>query len=78
MRKQTKILDKTLLEFESRQLNESKKSAINDSLLCVDWNKTLDAQDCNVNFNTMCQLINECLDIDAPMKKSGSQLKGDM
>ena len=50
MVKQTKILDKTPLEFESRLLNESKKAAINECLLGVDWNKMLDAKNSNDNF----------------------------
>ena len=67
--KQTKILDKMLLEFESRLLNESKKSAINEHLLNINWNKKLNAKDCNANFNTMCQIISDSLDAEAPMTK---------
>ena len=49
--KQTKILDKTPLEFKNRMLNEKKKWAIRHHLLNVDWNKTLTSKDCNDNFN---------------------------
>ena len=55
--KQTKMRDKTSLNFETRSLNESKLSHIKDNLKSKDWNGVLRSSDCNENFDTFCNVL---------------------
>ena len=54
--KQTKITDKSPIEFESRRVNEDKINQINQKLHDVDWNENLNSNDCNTNFSKFCEL----------------------
>ena len=66
--KQTKILDKTPLMFNSRSLNNEKMIEIKNNLSKVDWYGLLNKDKCNDNFNTFSDTINEIMDITAPVK----------
>ena len=48
--KQTKNKNKEPIEFKSRKLTESNFATIRRSLNQVDWNGTLNPNDCNVNL----------------------------
>ena len=66
--KQTKVKDKTPIEFESRNLNENKISQINNELKGIDWNGLLNNDNCNTNFDNFCATINSVMDNIAPIK----------
>ena len=66
--KQTKVKDKTPIEFESRNLNDNKIMKINNELRCIDWNGLLNSNNCNANFNTFCSEIKTTMDKVAPVK----------
>ena len=66
--KQTKVKDKTPIEFESRNLNDDKIMQINNELRCIDWNGQLNSNNCNTNFNTFCSKIKTVTDKVAPVK----------
>ena len=53
-KKQTKVKDRTPIEFKSRNLNEDKIMQINNELWSIDWNGQLNNNNCNTNFNTFC------------------------
>ena len=54
--RQTKMCDKTALQFETRSLNETKLGKIKDDRKQKDWNGLLRSNNCNVNFDTFCQV----------------------
>ena len=64
--RQTKMRDKTPLQFETRSLNETELGKIKDDLKQKDWNGLLRSNNCNVNFNTFCQVLNDIMDSHAP------------
>ena len=66
--KQTKVKDKTPIEFESRNLNDDKIMQINNELRSIDWNGQLNSNNCNTNFNTFCSKIKTVMDKVAPIK----------
>ena len=66
--KQTKVKDRTPIEFESRNLNEDKIMQINNELWSIDWNGQLNSNNCNTNFNTFCSEIKSTMDKVAPIK----------
>ena len=66
--KQTKVKDKTPIEFESRNLNDDKIMKINNELRKIDWNGLLNSKNCNINFNTLCNEIGTAMDKMAPVK----------
>ena len=58
--KQTKIIDKSPLEFESRNLNEKKKtSQIKNELYNVNWLSILNGKDSSENFDKFSEIVNE-------------------
>ena len=65
--KQMKILDRRLIEFNSRMLTEDKFNLIRDALHRVDWIE-LNNTNVNTNFNRFIQIINEKMDAVAPVK----------
>ena len=67
--KQTKVRDKSPIEFESRNLNAHKIAKINENLKSIDWNGLLNQNDCNTNFDVFCMSINTLMDTIAPKKK---------
>ena len=66
--KQTKILDKSQLEFQSRVLTDDKLHAIKNKLYRVDWIRQLNSNGCNNNFNIYSNILNEAMDEVAPLK----------
>ena len=66
--KQTKILNKTPLIFESRALNEEKMWEIKNNLAAVDCFGLLNKDNCNENFNIFSDMVNEVMDITALIK----------
>ena len=66
--KQTKILDRRPIEFNSRVLTEDKFNLIRDALYRVDWIGELNNTDVNTNFNHFVQVTNEKMDEVAPVK----------
>ena len=57
--KQTRITDKSPIEFDSRILTDDKISRIKAKLMHVDWNGTLNNnEDFSVNFENFCIKLN--------------------
>ena len=69
MMRQTKLRDKTPLEFESRNLNSNKLSMIHDDLKLINWNGLLRSDDCNENFEHFHSTVMQSMDNIAPLKK---------
>ena len=65
--KQTKLMDKTPIEFKSRKLNKDKITRIKNILFNTDWNVRLSNTDCNTNFNTFCDHLNSVMETVAPL-----------
>ena len=66
--KQTKILDKSPLEFQSRALTDDKLHAIKNKLYKVDWIGQLSSDGCDNNFNIYSNILNEVMDEVTPLK----------
>ena len=66
--KQTKFVDKTSLEFKSRNLSESKLSQIKSMLFKVDWIVLLNAKMCDRNLNIFCNKVSTVIDSISPEK----------
>ena len=66
--KQTKVKDKTPIDFKSRNLNDDKIMKINNELRSINWNGLLNSNNCNTNFNTFCNEIKTSMDKVAPVK----------
>ena len=66
--KQTRLTDKSPIEFDSRNLTDDKISRIKSELMRVDWNGTLNNDDCSVNFENFCTKLNMIMDNIAPIK----------
>ena len=66
--KQTKILDKSPLEFQNRALTDDKLRAIKNKLYRVDWLRHLSSTGCNNNFKIYSNILNEVMDEVAPLK----------
>ena len=67
MMKQTKVTDKTTIEFYSHKLTSSKIDQINTEIHTVNWNGVLNSKDCNVNFNVLCDILHKTMDKVAPL-----------
>ena len=65
--KQTKLLDKKPLEFESRNLTDKKVSEIKNNLMQVDWTITLQGKDSDENFNIFLCTVNKIMDKVSPL-----------
>ena len=63
---QTKLTDTRPLEFESRNLNETKIQELNTNLQEIDWNGHLTSNDVSENFNRLHTKIKNTLDAKAP------------
>ena len=66
--KQTKVKDRTPIEFESRNLNEEKVKQINIGLQNIDWNGKLNSNNCDTSFNVLCNELRKTMDDVAPTK----------
>ena len=67
--KQTKLRDKTPLEFKSRSLTNEKLHMIKEDLKIKDWNGLLCNNDCDTNFTIICDELKHGMDTVAPLKK---------
>ena len=68
MLKQTKVTDKTNLEFKSRNLNDAKMSIIRGKLFAIDWIGELNHKTSSENFNKFCSIVNSIMDEVSPEK----------
>ena len=66
--KQTRLTDKSPIEFDSRNLTEEKISRIKTELMHVDWNGILSSDDCSENFERFCNKVKDTMDDIAPIK----------
>ena len=66
MLKQTKVMDKTNLEFKSRNLNNTKIGVIRDELFAVDWIEELKNKSSSENFMKFCSIVNGVMDKVSP------------
>ena len=66
--KQAKMIDKTPIEYTSRKLNDGKIKNINNRLNRKDWNGILNSNDVNTNFNTICTVLEETMDLEVPLQ----------
>ena len=66
--KQTKLCNKKPIEFQSRSLTDKKFAAIRKGLNQVDWNGNLNSDNCDKNFNTFWDILENKLDETAPVK----------
>ena len=62
MLEQTKVTDKTNLEFKSRNLNDTKIGVIRDELFAVDWIRELNDKSSSENFNKFCSIMKDIMD----------------
>ena len=67
--KQTKLLNKEAMEFESQRFNDKSIRKIKSELFGVDWNGILNSSDCNDNFNKFCDILMEIMDKIIPIVK---------
>ena len=65
--KQTKLKDKTPIEFKSQKLNKDKITRIKNILFNTDWNVRLNNTDSNTNFNMFCDYLNSVMETVAPL-----------
>ena len=66
--KQTKVKDRTPIEFKSRNLNDEKIKQINIGLRNIDWNGKLNSNNCDTSFNILCNELKKTMDDVAPTK----------
>ena len=66
--KQTKIIDKTPLIFESRSLMAEKLNIVKNKLYSEDWHGLLNKTNMDENFNLLNDKISDTLDEVAPVK----------
>ena len=64
--KQTKLLDKKPLEFESQSLNDQKLKQIKNKLIQTDCSKVLNKGNSNAQFNTFLTYLQETMDQISP------------
>ena len=66
MLKQTKFMDKTNLEFKSRNLNDTKMGVIKEKLFAVDWIGELNNRSSSENFKKFCSIVKSIMDKISP------------
>ena len=66
--RQTKITDKSPIEFMSRRLNATKISRIHHELRTIDWNGILNSEDINVNTNRFMSEMETIMNTEAPLQ----------
>ena len=66
--KQTKIIDKNPLIYESRSLTTDKLNTIKNKLYSVDWHGLLNKNDVDENFNLLNDKISDTMDEVAPVR----------
>ena len=68
MLKQTKVTDKTNLEFKSKNLNDAKMAIVRGKLFAIDWIGELNHKTSSENFNKFCSIVNSIMDEVSPEK----------
>ena len=66
--RQTKITDRSPIEFMSRRLNATKISRIHQELRTIDWNGILNSEDINVNTNRFMSEMEAIINTEAPLQ----------
>ena len=66
--RQTKITDKSPIEYTSRKLNDKKIHEIRHKLHEIDWNGTLNSDNVNVNTDRLIDDIKKTMDSVAPVE----------
>ena len=66
--KQTKITDRSPIEFMSRRLNDTKISRIHQKLRTIDWNRILNSEDINANTNRFMSEMEAVMNTEAPLQ----------
>ena len=66
--RQTKITDKSPIEFTSHKLNATKISRIHQKLRITDWNGILNSDDINVNTNQFMTEMEAVMNTEAPLQ----------
>ena len=66
--KQTKIIDKNPLIFESRSLMAEKLNIVKNKLYSEDWYGLLNKNDVDENFNLLNDKISDTMDEVAPVR----------
>ena len=62
MVKQTKFMDKSNLEFKSRNLNDTKIGLLKEKLFAVDWIGELNNRSSSENFKKFCSIVKSIMD----------------
>ena len=62
------MYDKTPIEYTNKKLNDDQIKNINNRLNHKDWNGILNSDDVNINFNAMCMVLEETMDLEAPLQ----------
>ena len=66
--RQTKITDRSPIEFMSCRLNATKISRIHQELHTIDWNGILNSEDINVNTNRFMLEMEAIMNTEAPLQ----------
>ena len=66
--RQTKISDKSPIEFTSHRLNATKISQIHQKLSITDWNGILNSDDINSNTNRFMSEMEAVMNTEAPLQ----------
>ena len=66
--KQTKLLDKKPLEFESHNLSSDNVNKTKSMLYQIDWMRHLSASDCSRNFDLFLIKVIDIMDTVSPLK----------
>ena len=59
---------KTPIEYTSQKLNNAKIKKINNKLSQKDWDGILNSDDVNTDFDVMCSVLEETMDLEAPIQ----------
>ena len=66
--RQTKITDRSPIEFVSHRLNDTKISRIHQKLHTIDWNGILNSEDINANTNRFMSEMEAVMNAEAPLQ----------
>ena len=66
--RQTKVSDKSPIEYTSQKLNDYKISQIHQKLSTLDWNGILNSDDVNLNFERFTGEIETIMNSEAPLQ----------
>ena len=66
--RQTKVSDRSPIEYTSHKLNDHKISQIHRKLQSLDWNSILNSDDVNINFDRFSNEIKAVMNTEAPLQ----------